>query len=139
METQMNNYTNNPLSFKNFIDTYVQELIATSDEQILEGEDVSELMSDGARLLDTAKAEAGKRRLAAAKTRMMAIQSQPQVAALDVPVEEARRYLNQAANDTRFTLAARNLSEISDDDLLRLYHQLKRLESESDLDKDIKA
>ncbi len=53
-----------PSNFNNFVDALTQELIDTPDEQVLEGKDVAELQASAQALLTSARAEAGKRRLA---------------------------------------------------------------------------
>lgn len=72
--------------------------------------------------------EAGKRRLARAKH---AIAAKVQESSPRQPIDlaEARLYLLQAANDARITLAARDMRELPDDEVERLYWQLKELEA----------
>lgn len=118
--------------FITFIDTLVDELIETSDEQVLEGLNPAAIQAEGLRLLNAAKAEAGRSRLAAAKAGYAALKTRPALAAVAVSVEEARRFLAEARNDERFTLAARNLGELSDDEVLDLYRKLKALQSSQD-------
>jgi len=118
--------------FKTFIDTLVDELIEMSDQQVLEGLNPAAVQAEGLRLLNVAKAEAGRSRLAAAKAGYAASKKRPALAAVEVSVEEARRFLAEARNDERFTLAARNLGELSDDEVLDLYRKLKALQSSQD-------
>ena len=76
-----------------------------------------------------AKATAGQRRLAAAKAGVASRKGLPsEMSPATVTLDEARRYLAQAANDSRYTLAARGLGELSDEEVLRLYNQIKSLE-----------
>jgi hypothetical protein len=116
------------------MDTYLTELLDTPDEQLLEGKDPAGLQADGLRLLDAAKAEAGRRRLAAAKmklaSRRVARDGTEQKVSVQVTAEEARAALRQAAaaNDGRYTLAARQLDEMADEDVIRAYWQLRELE-----------
>ena len=56
-----------PTNFNNFVDVLTQELIDMPDEQVLEGRDVAQLQADAQALLKSARAVAGRRRLAAAK------------------------------------------------------------------------
>lgn len=129
----MNMSTKKPTPSDQFLDALTDELIAMPDEQVLDGADAKAIQAAGLERLNNAKAEAGRRRLAAAKARAAAARSQTGSGfVVQVPTEEARRYLESAANDTRYTLAARNLNEMSDEDILRLYAQLKRLESQGD-------
>ncbi len=121
--------------FHTFIDALVDELIATPDEQILEGHDPAAVQSKGLELLQAAKAKAGRSRLAAAKAGYAASKSRPTLAAPSVSADEARRFLAEAANDPQITLAARNLGELSDEEAIALYSKLKSIESPKDGDK----
>lgn len=120
-------------AFENFIDVLVDELIAMPDEKVLEGSDPAAVQARGMELLGKAKAEAGRRRFAAAKAGAAALKARADMSALPtVSVDEARRYIAQAANDQRYTLAARKFGEMSDDDVMRLFAQMKRLEESDD-------
>jgi hypothetical protein len=115
-----------------FLQTHLEELLEMSDEDVLEGKDPKAIKSEGMAMLEAAKAEAGRRRMAAARAGMASrkassIQSVPQVS-----VNEARAFLEAAMNDDRYTLAARSLGEMSDDDILRVYHQLHQLKSDNE-------
>lgn len=124
----MMNRIENP--FDTFMDVMVAELIAMPDEQVLDGLDPSAVQAEGLGLLKAAKATAGQRRLAAAKAGVASRKEQAsEISQTNVSLDEARRYLAQAANDNRYTLAARGLGELSDDEVLRLYIQIKSLES----------
>lgn len=120
-----------PSNFNNFVDVLTQELIDMPDEQVLEDKDVAQLQAGAQALLTSARAEAGRRRLAAAKAGAHALQSRPSTSnaqVLGVSATEARRFIAEAQNDSRYTLAARKLGEMSDEEVLRLYSQMKRLE-----------
>lgn len=115
-----------------FLQTQLEELLDMSDEDILEGKDPKAIKSEGMAMLEAAKAEAGRRRMAAARagiarSKVTHIQKGPQVS-----VAEARSFLEAAMNDDRYTLAARSLGEMSDEDILRFYHQLHQLKTESE-------
>lgn len=119
---------NNP--FDTFMDTMVAELIAMPDEQVLDGLNPGAIQAEGLGLLKAAKATAGQRRLAAAKVGVTSRKELPsEKSPVTVSLDEARRYLARAANDSRYTLAARGLGELSDEEVLRLYNQIKSLES----------
>ncbi len=115
--------------FNNFMDAFVDELIATPDDKILEGLDPTAVRNKGLSLLEAAKTKARRSRLAAAKAGYAALKSKPAMASQSVSAEEARRFLAQAANDRRFTLAARNLGELSNEEAIALYTKLKSIES----------
>ncbi len=129
----MNMTTQKPTPSDLFLDALTDELIAMPDEQVLDGANAVAIQARGLDRLNKARAEAGRHRLAAAKVRAAAARSQkaPEVM-VPVPIEVARSYIASAANDTRYTLAARNLNEMSDEDVLRLYAQMKHLESQND-------
>jgi hypothetical protein len=107
-----------------FLDALVEELRSMSDTDALEGENPEELLKFGERLLQGAKEDAGQRRLANAKKRMAVVAARPTPAA-SASVTDMRRYLQGLSN---LTLAARQLDELSDEDILRLYSQVKDLE-----------
>lgn len=115
-----------------FLQTHLEELLDMSDEDIVEGKDPKAIKSEGMAMLEAAKAEAGRRRMAAARAGMAlkkasVIQNAPQVS-----VNEARAFLEMAMNDERYTLAARSLGEMSDEDILRFYYQLHKLKTENE-------
>lgn len=129
----MNMTTKKSTPSDQFLDALTDELIAMPDEQVLDGADAKAIQAVGLERLNKAKAEAGRRRLAAAKAGAATARNQKTPGfVVHVPAEEARRYLASAANDTRYTLAARNLNEMSDEDVLRLYAQMKRLETQGE-------
>ena len=125
----MTSKTDNHDDFDVFLDSYVEELLALPDADVLDGEDPGAWKDYGRRLLEASQAEVGRRRLQIAKQRLAsrqaAAQGQP---ASRVSVQEARAYLRKASNDSRFTMAARGLDEMSDEDALHLYEQVRRLE-----------
>ena len=47
----------------------------------------------------------------------------------NVLLSEARAYIRQVMMTNRYTLAARNLDEMDDEDVLRLYRQIRELEA----------
>ena len=123
----MTSTTNKPDEFDVLLDSYLGELTEMSDDAVLEGDDPTVVQALGLQLLDAAKAEAGRQRLQAAK-RKLAIRKLEATQRLPVvSLEEARAYIREATNDPMFTMAARGLDEMSDDDIFRLYHQALRL------------
>lgn len=121
--------TKKPTPSDEFLDALTDELIAMPDDDVLEGCQASAVQARGLERLRFAKAEAGRRRMATAKSRVTSSREQGSVVPLGtVSVETARKYLADASNDVRYTLAARNLNEMSVEDILRLYAQMKRLE-----------
>lgn len=128
----MNPTTEKQDEFDALLDSYLAELMAMSDEEVLDGQDPEAAKADGLGVLEAAKAEAGKRRLLAAKRKLAIKKSAESQSAVTptVSANEARAFLRKASNDSRFTLAARGLDEMSDEDALRLYEQVRRLEQE---------
>ena len=111
----------------NLVDVFLAELVEMTDEDVLDGDNALLSKASGIALLDSAKAEAGRRRLAKARERS----SMSDVTARtlqNVSVADARAFLRIAANDSRYTLAARELGEMSDEDVIRLYQQLLQLQ-----------
>lgn len=112
-------------------DACLQELEEMPDKEVLGNETAEAVRDRGLKRLERAAAEAGRRRLATARQEWkVRIAARPQPAAR-VGAAEARAYIVRAARDTRHTLAARNLEEMSDEDVLRLYDQIRELEAES--------
>jgi hypothetical protein len=114
-----------------FLKTLAEELLAMSDSEILNGDDPTALRKDNMAMVSKAKAAAGRRRLAAGRSGFVAGQSLARPAQ-DVSVAMAREAIESAMNDDQYTLAARSLGEMSDEDILRLYHQLEWLQVKQD-------
>jgi hypothetical protein len=113
------------------LDAYLSDLLELPPEDVLaDPGDPSGERKFFQNLVEKARAEAGKRRLAKAKAELG---EKALITPTDQPVdiEVARRYIAAAANDKRFTLAARDLREIPDEEVIRLYLQLKHLEAEN--------
>ncbi len=122
-------------NFTKFVDALTDELLAMPDEQLLEGVNVSDVDARAQACLQAAKAEAGKRRLAVAKVGVAANKAEHSSTAPSgvlIPVQDARRFIAAVKNDSRYTLAARNLVEMSDDEILRLYCQMMQLREKTD-------
>lgn len=111
-----------------FLDTLAEELRTMSDTDALEGENAEELVKLGERLLKEAREEAGKLRMEDAKGKLSLV-SERRTSTAPPSVAEARKYLE---SHPELTLAARNLNELSDADVLDLFRQAKSLEEASD-------
>lgn len=121
-------------SVETLLDSYLEELLSMSDKEVLGDADPAMLKAEAHRMVDAAKAIAGKRRLASAKAQ---VANRPKTSIAQMPTVsplEARAYLKKAANDSRFTLAARELEEMSDEDVMMLYQQIRLLEESDDND-----
>ena len=115
--------------FDALLDSYLAELMAMSDDEVLDSDDPATLKAQGQEILNAAKAECGRRRLMAAREKLASRKpTSGTVLEMPISVQDARAFLHNASNDPRFTLAARGLDEMSDEDALRLYRQIKRLE-----------
>jgi hypothetical protein len=111
-------------------DAFFQELESLPDHDILEGESPSSVNARALRRIEQATAEAGRRRLSTAKQEWNKRKLGHPPRAATATATEARAYVAKAARDARNTLAARNLDEMSDEDVLRLYDQIRELEAE---------
>lgn len=120
-------------SYDAFLDVYLQELAEAPDSEILDGVDAVAEKSFGATLLKAASEEAGRRRLARARVAFSKESRSEFTQELGVSAVEARRFIQTAMNDPRMTLAARKLEELSDEDVLRMYSQIRKLQA---IDKD---
>lgn len=118
-----------PQFSSSFLESYMNELMSMSDEEILEGQEIDAVKQRAANRIAAANRDAGRKRLAAAKA-CRESQQDPAVSQSLASLDEMKAYIREAAatNDGRFTLAARQLSEMSEPDTRRLYAQLKQLE-----------
>lgn len=129
--------TSKPDPMEILMDTYLAEMLEMTDEQVLGGKDPAAVQANGLQLLDAAKAEAGRRRLAAARLKLQAKKGthddSGRAATVQITADEARAALRRvaAANDGRYTLATRQLDEMADEDVIRAYLQLQQLENAS--------
>jgi len=118
------------------LDACLQELLGMPAEQVLAGENAEVVKARAVDRLNRAAAEAGRRRLAAARARVQARASTARPAGLRISATDARAYIHRAAQGRQHTLAARNLDEMSDEDVLRIYSQMIELEGERSADDD---
>lgn len=118
-----------PQFSSSFLESYMYELVSMSDEEILEGQDVDEITRRAANLVAAANRDVGRKRLAVAKARLRK-QDEALASSFSASLDEMKAYIREVAatNDGRFTLAARQLSEMSEADTRRLYTQIKQLE-----------
>ncbi len=119
------------MQLDNLFESYFQELRAMPDEDVLDGEAPSSVKARALDMLKSAKAEAGRIRLATARSQMQNAKVAGDDFTANVSLEQAKAYIAQVANDQRFTLAARKLGEMQDEEVMRLYQQIRRLESEN--------
>lgn len=119
------------------LDALLAELISMSDQQVLDGEDSAAVQSKGLTMLSRAKQETARRRLATAKAGVAMAQADAS-SGRDNPVTgaQAKAFLREAANSGQYTLAARQLDEMSDEAALVIYRKLIRLGAQPAIDTD---
>lgn len=115
-----------------FLKTLAEELLAMPESEILEGDDVAALQKEKENMIAMAKLSAGRRRLAAGRLGYEASQQGSKVQQNEVSIAMARQVIEAAMNDSQFTLAARSLGEMSDEDIRRIYRQITQLQSKQD-------
>lgn len=113
------------------LDSLLVELMSMTDQQALDGDDPAAVQSRGLAMLSSARQEAAKRRLAAAKSGVAMARTDTRIGS-DQPVTGAHakaflRHLGEAANSGQYTLAARQLADMSDDAAIAIYRKLVRL------------
>ncbi|MBX9868233.1 MAG: hypothetical protein K2X63_00405 [Burkholderiaceae bacterium] len=117
-------------AFDSVADAYLNELMDMPDADVLDGLKPGVAKVRGLAMLEVAKKAAGKMRLQAAREAMRANAANSSRPSEAISVADARKFLQVAANDARFTIAARELSELTDQDLLNLYWQVKGLQDD---------
>lgn len=126
----MNGRSTYTQQLERLLSAFFEELQALSDSDVLAGESPTTVRDRARKRLERASVEAGLRRRLTAK-RALTARAKPSVTALpSIAPSTARAYVIKQANNSRLTLAARKLDEMSDDDVLRLYQQICELEAE---------
>ncbi|HKU90510.1 MAG TPA: hypothetical protein VJP84_12005 [Steroidobacteraceae bacterium] len=110
------------------LDNFFDELQAMPDRDVLAGESPQAVRARAADRLARATQEAGRRRLAAARIQAVHVNRAP---VKPVSVQEARDYIARVIEDRHYTLAARQLEEMPESEILRLYEQLRELEDDA--------
>jgi hypothetical protein len=110
-------------------DTVLEELNGMSERDALDGEDPEQVKIRSLKRLERAVVEAGRRRMAAAKHGLNCLARQSTETRSVPSIFEAREFIKKIAGDSRYTLAARQLEELSEEEVLRLYRQLQELEA----------
>ena len=127
----MTNDTHKQDELRKFLQTQLEELLEMSDEEMLEDSDPEVLKIEGLAMIAAAKAKLGGKRMADAKAAMAIRKASNTPIMGTVNIDEARAYLQAAANDSRITIAARSLGEMSDEDIIRMYTQLHKLQQDT--------
>ena len=110
------------------LDSFFEELQAMPDKDVLAGESPQTVRARAAERLARATREAGRRRMAAARIQAVHVNEAP---VKPVSVQEAREYIARVIEDRNYTLAARQLEEMPEAEILRLYAQLRELDDDS--------
>ena len=110
------------------LDALLEDLLGMTEEQVLDGENPAVVQTRGLALLSAAKQEAAKHRLAIAKAGLALTRASPQtLGSRALNAAEAKAFLREAANAGKYTMAARQLEELSDQAALALYEKFVRL------------
>jgi len=109
------------------LDAWFEELRQMPGHEVLAGESPAAVRTRADSRLARATQEAGRRRLVAARANAALDRARSPIA---VSIEEARAYIARIIQDTNYTLAARQLEEMPEEEILRLYEQLRELEDQ---------
>ena len=108
-----------------------EELRQMPDREVLAGETPVAVRVRAEARLARATQEAGRRRLIAARAEVAGPRAPSTIARVAVSLVEARAYITRIIQDTNYTLAARQLEEMPESEVLRLYEQLRELEDQN--------
>ena len=109
------------------LDVWFEELRQMPSQEVLAGDSPAAVRARADARLARATQEAGRRRLVAARASAARDRQRSPIA---VSIEEARAYIARIIQDTNYTLAARQLDEMPEEEILRLYEQLRELEEQ---------
>jgi ElaB/YqjD/DUF883 family membrane-anchored ribosome-binding protein len=109
------------------LEAWFEELQKMPAAEVLAGESPDAVRSRAEARLARATVEAGRRRMVAARARAAVERTRSPIA---VSIEEARAYIARILQNTHYTLAARQLEEMPEEEILRLYEQLRELEEQ---------
>jgi len=124
----MNSKSRYEIQLDQVLEACFEELRQMPDREVLAGEPAAEVRARAEARLARATQEAGRRRLIAARAEVARPRAQSTVARAAVSLLEARAYIARIIQDTSYTLAARQLEEMPESEVLRLYEQLRELE-----------
>jgi len=113
------------------LDACFDELRQMPDSEVLAGESAGEVRARAEARLARATMEAGRRRFIAARAQAARARAPTGAAPATVSVLEARAYIARIVQDTHYTLAARQLEEMPEAEVLLLYEQLRELEEQN--------
>ena len=108
-----------------------QELQEMPDKDVLAGEPVSAVRNRALARIGNAIQEAGRRRMAAGQTEARGRAVASASLQREVSLSDARAYISCVANDARYTLAARKLEDMNEEEVFQLYEQIRELEAQN--------
>ena len=123
----MSTRTRYEIQLDQLLDAWFEELQKMPGQEVLAGESPGDVRARADARLARATQEAGRRRLVAARAQAATERARTPIA---VSIEEARAYIARIILDTNYTLAARQLEEMPEEEILRLYAQLRELEDQ---------
>ena len=109
------------------LDAWFEELQKMPAGEVLAGESPDAVRARADARLARATLEAGRRRMVAARAQVAVDRTRSPITA---SIEEARAYIARIIQNANYTLAARQLEEMPDEEILRLYDQLRELENQ---------
>ena len=115
------------IQLEQLLDAWFEELQRMPAQEVLAGESPAAVRARADARFARATHEAGRRRLVAARANAAVDRARSPIA---VSIEEARAYIARIIQDTNYTLAARQLEEMPEEEILRLYEQLRELEGQ---------
>jgi hypothetical protein len=123
----MNTRSQYEIQLDQLLDAWFEELQQMPAQEVLAGEAPADIRARADARLARATQEAGRRRLVAARANAVRDRAPSPMA---VSLEEARAYIARIILNTDYTLAARQLEEMPEEEILRLYGQLRELEDQ---------
>jgi hypothetical protein len=126
----MNTKDDQRTDYEKFLSSYAEDLMEMSDEDILDGVPEADKKKEWLAIVDSAAKTVAKQRLKRAKTELNLIQTSSIATSPTMSPIEARKVIQHAANDVRFTLAARGLEEMSDQDAVLMAQHVLHLRSQ---------
>lgn len=127
----MNSKSRYEIQLDQVFEACFEELRQMPDREVLAGEAAGDVRARAEARLARATQEAGRRRLIAARAEVARPRAQSAVVRATVSLLEARAYIARIIQDTNYTLAARQLEEMPESEVLRLYEQLLELEEQN--------
>lgn len=127
----MSNKSPYEIQLDQLLDACFDELRQMPDREVLASEPAGDVRARADARLARATQEAGRRRFIAARAKAALERGQAAVVTSPVSVLEARAYIARIVQNTNYTLAARQLEEMPETEVLRLYEQLRELEDEN--------